>query len=286
MKFTNTLIISAILASPMFATASPVVIDDNKLSTTIGSTIGKLVEAKQTTSSADLAKQLSRKTTSIDLPKMLAKLKDDLYGDCVGSVGVIASVYKCTRCPNWHKSSLATAWVLTEDGVMISNYHVFAGKKDHPGFGVMMRDGTAYPVTEVLAANKEADIAIFRVKAKGLKPLPLRSKDKDQKVGKRVHIIGHPDSRFFTYTSGNVSRYWLGRGAKAPWMSVTAEFARGSSGGPVLDDYGNVCGMVANTRSIYSGSKKKEDKGSFQMCIKNCVPVDSIHKLIAEAKKK
>ena len=34
-------------------------------------------------------------------------------------------------------------------------------------------------------------------------------------------------------------------------MGVTAEYARGSSGGPVMDDAGNVIGMVSSTNSIY-----------------------------------
>lgn len=275
-------IIALVISAVEFACAAPVVIDDTKVRKSIETKIGNLVEAKETVSSKILISQLNRKVANIKLPEMSSLPKEDLYGDCVESVGVIASVYKCSKCPLWHSSGLASAWVLTVDGVMVSNYHVFANK-DHAGFGVMLRDGSTYPVTEILAADKDADIAIFRVKADGLTPLPLRTKGKDQKVGQAVHIISHPDGRYFTYTTGYVSRYWKGlRAGKATWMSVTAEFARGSSGGPVLDDCGNVCGMVANTQPIYYGSKGKTGKGPFQMCIRNCVPVYSIHRLISK----
>jgi S1-C subfamily serine protease len=67
-------------------------------------------------------------------------------------------------------------------------------------------------------------------------------------------------------------------------MGVTAEYCRGSSGGPVMDDAGNVIGMVSSTNSIYYPSKdpKKNPRGSFQMVIRNCVPVDAILKLITK----
>ena len=153
-----------------------------------------------------------------------------------------------------------------------------------PGWGVLLRDGRVCPVKEVLAADKAADIAIFRVEGEGFNALKL---GEPQKVGGEVHIIAHPDSRFFTYTAGLVSRYYTarsGKSAKTIWMAVTAEFARGSSGGPVLDECGNVVGMVANTQSIYYPKKKKSDlRGPFQMVIRNCVRVVDIQKLI-EAK--
>ena len=54
-----------------------------------------------------------------------------------------------------------------------------------------MRDGKTYPVTEILAASKVDDIAIFRVKGTDLKPLPILPEGKDIAVGKNVNIIAH-----------------------------------------------------------------------------------------------
>ena len=52
-------------------------------------------------------------------------------------------------------------------------------------------------------------------------------------------------------------------------MSITADFAKGSSGCPVLDDHGTVIGIVNNTESIYyddDGNRKQLD---LQMVVKN-----------------
>ncbi len=259
--------------------AAPVIIDDAKISKEIGDKIGALISTHKATSAVELEKQLVKKSASIKLPKPGKTKLDDLYGERVGSVGIIASVYKCKHCPNWHRSGCATCWVLTEDGVMVTNYHVFKGKT-HDGFGVIMNDGKVAVVKELLAANKDADVVIFRVSKTGYKPIPL---GEAEKVGGNVNIIAHPDSRFFTYTSGRVSRYYRDR-AKRPcyWMGVTAEYARGSSGGPVMNDTGNVVGMVSSTSSIYypPRDRSKNKRGPFQMVIRNCVPVDAIRKLI------
>jgi len=62
-------------------------------------------------------------------------------------------------------------------------------------------------------------------------------------------------------------------------MAVTADFARGSSGGPAFNDCGNVVGFVCSTSSVYYkvGQGRKDD---LQMVFKNCVTAASVLKLI------
>ncbi|MFK7909115.1 MAG: serine protease [Akkermansiaceae bacterium] len=268
----------------LLAGAAPSVIDDQKILRQIPAKIGSLVEKEQTLGWKELLEQMKRPKVSLKLPKISGESLKNLYAKRADGVVAIASVYKCGKCTKWHSSGAATGWVLTEDGVMVTNYHVFDGK-EKAGFAVMTRDGQFAPVVEILAASKRDDVAIFRVKGSGFSPIPIGS---DAAVGSDLHIIAHPDSRFYTYTSGRVSRYYHKRtqGKLGPaLMAVTAEFARGSSGGPVMDSAGNVVGMVSSTNSIYYPPRKKTDKqGPFQMVIRNCVPVKSIRNLI-EVKK-
>jgi S1-C subfamily serine protease len=60
-------------------------------------------------------------------------------------------------------------------------------------------------------------------------------------------------------------------------MTITADFAGGSSGAAVFGASGNVVGMVAATRSVTSGKEKNQ-----QMVIKMCVPAKSILGVIEE----
>lgn len=261
--------------------ASPEVVDDVVIQKSLSLKIGELVDQGKPLPSKKLKLQLERSACKLKLPVVSStgNLKN-LYEKCSESVVSIASVYKCDHCTHWHNSGAATAWVLTEDGVMVTNYHVFSGK-DVSGFGIRTHDGTVAPVMEILAASKKDDIAIFKVEGSGFTPLSLGG---DAHVGSDIHIIAHPDGRFYTYTAGKVSRYYrrnVSKGECPIWMTVTAGFAHGSSGGPVMNSAGNVVGMVASTESIYYAPKKKGDKkGPFQMVIRNCVPVSAIRKLV------
>jgi S1-C subfamily serine protease len=147
--------------------------------------------------------------------------------------------------------------------------------------GVCDREGKTYPVLEILAADKAADIAIFRVKADDLAPLALGS---PAEIGSGVRVISHPDRRFFMQTSGEVSRYHQQPARKnqpaTVWMNITADYAKGSSGGPVIDDAGKVVGMVSSTQSIYYESNNGQPKGALQMVVKNCVPAAAIRALL------
>jgi S1-C subfamily serine protease len=191
-------------------------------------------------------------------------------------VGALSSVYKCNKCSKWHLSGSATTWCLTADGVFVTNYHVFESARGVVT-GVCMPDGKVAAVKEILAADRTADVCLFRVQGEVFQPLPLAG---PAAVGTKVRVLSHPEGRFFFQTSGEVARYHRrpGRGKVAPstWMSVTADFARGSSGGPVIDPAGRVVGMVSNTQSIYYESSGKEPKGPLQMVVKNCVPAEAI----------
>jgi S1-C subfamily serine protease len=193
----------------------------------------------------------------------------------------ICSAFKSETSGDWEAGEPATAWVLTPEGVMVTNYHVFAEAAKEEVFGVMSRDGGFFPVTEILAADKLNDVAIFKIHAKGLQPLALGA---DEAVGKRVAVISHPDSQFYTFTQGHITRYTMQYDSpKSPpvkYMSITADYARGSSGGPVLNDHGAVVGMVCSTRTTYYGEKNKEANDDVQMIVKYCVPGESIRALL------
>ena len=258
------------------ASAEPFVVDDNKLVSSFQSGIGSMAEADGHITADDLAKAVKNAPPSVaDL-----KLPDSSPADPGTAVYMVGTVYKCGKCDKWHPGGIASAWALTRDGVMVSNFHVFQ-KATGAAMGVCDREGKTYPVLEILAADKAADIAIFRVKADDLSPLALGA---PAEIGSEVRVISHPDRRFFMQTSGEVSRYHQQPARKdekaTVWMSITADYAKGSSGGPVLDDAGKVVGMVSSTQSIYYDSDNGQPKGPLQMVVKNCVPAAAIRALL------
>jgi S1-C subfamily serine protease len=248
---------------------------------------------------------------------------DELYERCVPGVFVLATVGNCPdpncRFPGHLViKSTASAFALTADGICASNYHVFEdeGGGDDVQFIVAATSrGVVYPIIEVLAADRRTDAAIFRIDTRGdrLMPIPLRV---GAPVGTSVAVISHPEERPYTMTTGTIARRSVMRGpltggrgsggarrnAPAPHpvppdqpiepdeserltpaIEITAEYAIGSSGGPVLDDRGDAVGMVCATNTLYADPEKQKDP---QAVVRTCVPAESIVRLVHHAQPK
>lgn len=233
-----------------------------------------VVEAKE------LAGQLKTARQRIELPpptQELARDWEQLYARARKGVVIVAGIFKCNKCKNWHAGP-ASGFVLRADGVIVTNYHVL-NQPEQRTIVVMTSDGKVLPVKQVLAAAEADDIAVLQVDARDLPPLPLQA---NIAPGAPIAIISHPSDRFYMLTLGHVARLALEQNGKrqAARIQVTADFAKGSSGGPVFNAQGQVVGFVCSTNSIYYNEDARRGPTNFQMVIHSCVPAKSLLKLI------
>ena len=272
--FIHFLLLSAAHAAP--TSGNIAIIDDAELTRTLQRTLEGYAESGKGVTADELAEGLPKVPAKCDVTFKNAAAS----GSLDESVYLIGSVYLCGKCDKWHSSGSASAWALTTDGLMVTNYHVIDGAQGG-AMGVCGIDGTVHRVTEILAADEINDIAIFRVDSKSLKPLPIGT---SAAVGSKVEVVSHPEGRFFTHSFGQISRYARTPGkADAPGyiqMSITADYAKGSSGGPVLNEQGEVVGMVRSTKSIYYNNDKKSGPTNLQMVVKICIPVSAISSML------
>lgn len=279
----------ALLLLPSLAAAAPGAtarepIDDRKVFAELDRKVGRLAsEGKSPLPSKVRLEQGARRSTS--LPRLLTPSvqplsREALRARAAASTVVVGTAFKCDKCPNWH-SSMASGVIVDPAGIVATNHHVACADKGE-AMGVMLADGSILPVVEILAAARGQDVALVRVDTGGrsLPALPVRG---DLPAGADIACYSNPDGSYGFFSQGIVSRY-----ARSPnpadrgavWMEVTCDYAKGSSGAPILDLCGNVVGLVSSTRSIYYTTEKDGDQRNFQMVRRNCVPGAAILDLV------
>jgi S1-C subfamily serine protease len=247
--------------------------------------VGKrMIEDGATTPCEALRRQLARRhcgVRPID-PSAERLAPAQLYERFRPSILIVSGIYKCKKCGRFH-AGVATGFPLNETGAIVTCHHVVADR-DNRILLAMTDDNRVFPVTEVLAASRDDDVAILRLELGGarLRPLALAA---DPPIGAPVYLISHPEKRFYTFTNGLVSQYTTRPNLSdrpSVVMSVTAEFARGSSGGPILDDHGAVAGIAASTANALVGPDAGHAE-QVQMTFRQCAPASAIRRLLSEA---
>ncbi len=155
-----------------------------------------------------------------------------------------------------------TGIVLNEQGLILTNDHVVAGATSL----TVSSHGTASDAHTATLVGEEAneDLALVHVDPSGLglKPLKLVSSSSVQ-VGDAVYAIGNPYGLEETLTRGIVSA--LGREISAPdgskisgVIQTDAALNPGNSGGPLLNEQGEVIGVnsqIASDAASVAGSQ-------------------------------
>ena len=258
-------------------------IDDKKLLSELNLHAKQLRDVKDSVKAADLLKQLNRKQCQLTLQMSGDKKLNtaEIADRSRKGVLVVSGLYKCQNCPNWH-SGAASGFMLTEDGAFCTSYHVVDNAKNDT-LVIMTGDGRVAPVVEVLAADKRTDLAILRADGKGFTPLPVTFNPLDAPIGGKVRVFSHPNRHFYVLSEGIISRKYLDSTRKEGsrrMISITADFAKGSSGAPVFNEYGAVIASVNNTQSTYYDVKKDGTKDNLQMVFKNTVSLEHLRTLI------
>lgn len=200
----------------------------------------------------------------------------EIFARAMRGVLLVGHLYQCGKCDKWHPN-IAGGVVIDPIGLAVTNFHVMDAPKAEI-FGAMTPDGEVYPIIEVLAASKSDDLAVVRLNTRGRK-LDAIALAGDDPVGSEVHVISHPDGRFYTCSEGIVARYYFDQHARAPRVQITADYAKGSSGSGVFNDHGALLGLVSSTTSIYY-TQTPEEQRNLQMVVKSCIPVASIRRLL------
>lgn len=202
------------------------------------------------------------------------KTGNEIYNHLKECTMFIGISYLCDKCPKIHLNK-ATGFVIHEDGVIVTNYHVIDAKRKVKASAIFAANhkGDVYPVSHILSTSKLNDLAILQLDTKGekLKPLELAE---EELMGEEVFVMGHPFDNIFFMTNGVVANKYR-NSQSMPKIAITADFGQGASGGAVVNKYGEVIGVVSTTYTRYSNNSKTY--GNIQMVVKEIVPVSVLN---------
>jgi hypothetical protein len=133
---------------------------------------------------------------------------------------------------------VGTGFVVSPDGRIATNLHVIAG--NHAAT-IVLADGREFTDVEILAVDASQDLALLRVDAGDLTPLPLG--DSDEVIpGERVVAIGNPFGLGASVSDGLVSGLReITESCRV--LQISAPLSPGSSGGPLFNERGQVIGV-------------------------------------------
>ena len=155
-----------------------------------------------------------------------------------------------------NKDGIGTGSVLTESGIILTNWHVIKGASEvkvvfKPQKFQDVRSAEHF-IADVVKFDVNADLALIKLRSPppNLKVIQIGVLD-DIEVAINVHAIGHPKGNFWTYTKGVISQLrpnfeWGSddnQSHKADVIQTQTPINPGNSGGPLFNDAGLMIGV-------------------------------------------
>lgn len=150
--------------------------------------------------------------------------------------------------------SAGTGFFVNKDGSIITNAHVVQGCE---AINILTPAGER--PAELVASDHVHDLAVLRAADMGgATSAPLRWNIRDLKVGDAINMIGFPGQAGangrYTYKKSSVMSL-EGPAGEPLWIQLSSVAEKGNSGGPVLDNAGNVIAVISGIAQTYRVSR-------------------------------
>ncbi len=171
--------------------------------------------------------------------------------------------------------SFGSGFIISQDGYVVSNYHVVEGAQE---LTVILYDEQEY-TAQLIGFDATNDIALLKIDAQGLSCVSIGSSDA-LAVGDQVAAIGNPLGELTsTLTVGYVSakdRIITTDGSAINMLQTDAAINSGNSGGPLFNMKGEVVGI---TTAKYSGTSSS---GATIEGIGFAIPIDDVYSMLED----
>ena len=219
---------------------------------------GAAIAGSGSNSGKTTIQQSDRQPVTVQVKKVDGQTKMDpatVYASVVNSAVSINCSATSTNIfgQQTQTASSGSGFIITEDGYVVTNYHVVSGASS---VQVTLYNGDTYDAT-VIGGDSDYDVAVLKINADGLQPVTL-GESADVNVGDTVLAIGNPLGELtFSMSQGIVSscdRAINVDGTPFNMIQVDCSINPGNSGGPLVNLYGEVVGIVSAKYSSYSST--------------------------------
>lgn len=142
-----------------------------------------------------------------------------------------------TKDKNGREIGMGSGFIVSKDGIIVTNFHVM--ESAHEAEVKVGED--LFKEVYFIKGMPQLDIAILKINSDNLPVLPIGNSD-SLVSGQFIVVLGNPWGLEHSVSSGIVSAV-RSRG-EVQLIQMTAPVSMGSSGGPVINEYGEVIGIT------------------------------------------
>lgn len=167
-----------------------------------------------------------------------------------------------------------SGFLLTASGFLVTNNHIVQGSDS---VYVQSQQGVVYKA-RIVHADPQHDLAILAIGQDtafhALPPVPYSFEARPSDLGERVFTLGYPREEI-VYGEGYLSSGTGFRGDSAAYQ-VAISVNPGNSGGPLLDEKGNVIGIITAKQITSEGAT---------FAVKTSILLDALHTISTDSLK-
>lgn len=149
--------------------------------------------------------------------------------------------------------SKGTGFNVSEEGFIITNHHVI---ENAPNVNVYFPNGFFKKAT-VVDAYPNLDIAFLKIEAEEALPFLTLEEEKNWKKGDHITFIGNPLMHHQIANEGTLAGEKASSSLDKQAMLLDAPVYKGNSGSPVLNEEGNVIGVIYATTNMDMGGDRQ-----------------------------
>lgn len=155
-----------------------------------------------------------------------------------------------------HLSVSGTGFFVTEDGFLVTNWHVVKDATQ-----IRLLTGAGFIAAKVVKADAANDVALLKADGK-FTPLPISS-SRTVRLGNTVATIGFPDPMRQGFApkeaKGEIASLF-GIRDDPRYFQISVPLQHGNSGGALVDEHGNVVGVVSEKLAVEIRQARTSDK--------------------------